>query len=255
MAGIRPSQAVAVIERLCPWTTDPQGGVPNLDRHQAAQMAGVVAVTTAIPPELFAIAAEPFSDYLVALAAVRGALDAWHAGYQLFPLSGSHAVVIRDVLRRCPDAVPATTATQLGFIGNDAMRRALRMDISSIQRSLIDGEWKPATVLAGSVIEALLLWALEERDKVSPGDAARAAVAAKLRPRPVLDSWELHELVTVARTLNIISVDTATAAHLARNFRNLIHPGRALRLAEECTRGTAYSAVGAMERVIDDLTP
>ena len=52
----------------------------------------------------------------------------------------------------------------------------------------------------------------------------------------------------------LISPDTCNAARLARNFRNLIHPGRAARLAQVCDRATAYSAVGALEHVIRDLT-
>jgi hypothetical protein len=48
---------------------------------------------------------------------------------------------------------------------------------------------------------------------------------------------------------------TYAAAKLAQNFRNLIHPGRADRDNQVCDRGTAYSAIGALEHVIRDLTP
>lgn len=40
--------------------------------------------------------------------------------------------------------------------------------MSNITRALYNSEWKAATVLAGSVTEALLLWALEKyKDKIS----------------------------------------------------------------------------------------
>jgi hypothetical protein len=51
----------------------------------------------------------------------------------------------------------------------------------------------------------------------------------------------------------LLSPDTCKAALLAKDFRNLVHPGRAARLNQACNRGTAYSAVGALEHVIEDL--
>jgi hypothetical protein len=49
--------------------------------------------------------------------------------------------------------------------------------------------------------------------------------------------------------------DTAQQARLGKDFRNLIHPGRASRLGKICDRGTALSALAAVEHVVRDLTP
>jgi hypothetical protein len=38
-----------------------------------------------------------------------------------------------------------------------------------------------------------------------------------------------------------------------RDYRNLIHPAKAIREKTICNRGTAYVAVGALEHVISDL--
>jgi hypothetical protein len=113
-------------------------------------------------------------------------------------------------------------------------------------------------VLAGATIEALLHWRLQEP---SPGqvavDAALATLAASAtitKPDSNIDRWELHHFIEVAAHLRLLKTDTCSAARLARNFRNLIHPGRAARLGQVCDRATAYSAVGALEHVIRDLT-
>jgi hypothetical protein len=53
----------------------------------------------------------------------------------------------------------------------------------------------------------------------------------------------------------LITPTTVAQCDLARGFRNLIHPGRALRLQDKCTRSTALAAIGAVEAVIEDLTP
>jgi hypothetical protein len=65
----------------------------------------------------------------------------------------------------------------------------------------------------------------------------------------------LFQYIEVAVELKLITADTAIAARLAKDFRNLIHPGRAKRLGQECNRGTTLSAVAALEHVVNDLTP
>jgi hypothetical protein len=85
--------------------------------------------------------------------------------------------------------------------------------------------------------------------------AVKALVAAKTidNPNNNMDHWSLRHFIEVAAHLDLIKSDTSKAARLAQDFRNLIHPGRAARLKQTCERGTAYSAIGAMEHVIRDL--
>jgi hypothetical protein len=61
------------------------------------------------------------------------------------------------------------------------------------------------------------------------------------KPNPDLDHWELTHFIEAASELKLLQPDTSNAARLARNFRNLIHPGRAARLAQSCNRATAYT--------------
>ena len=59
----------------------------------------------------------------------------------------------------------------------------------------------------------------------------------------------------MAAALTLITPETATAASLARGFRNLIHPGRAQRRDQVCDRATTLQALAAVYMVIRDLTP
>ena len=102
------------------------------------------------------------------------------------------------------------------------------------------------------VVEALLLWALQQQN---PSAVSGAAARRSLNVSSNLEKWSLYEYIEVASELTLITAETATQCMLAKDFRNLIHPGRAQRLAQECNRGTAFSAVAAMEHVINDLTP
>ena len=60
--------------------------------------------------------------------------------------------------------------------------------------------------------------------------------------------------IEVAAELNLIGTETAMQCRLAKDYRNLIHPGRAQRLGQACNRGTALSAVAAVEHVVNDLS-
>jgi hypothetical protein len=172
-------------------------------------------------------------------------------------LNKEHVIsIIRAAFAKCPDAAPAQATHGLAFITDSDLRELLRADIASADQSFIDREWKASTVLAGSIVEALLLWAIETLPAASLSNAAKAAVAsgaltAPPKGKPV--DWVLDQYIEIALAAKLIKVPTATAARLAKGFRNLIHPGRAARLGAVCNRGTALSALAAMEHVIHDL--
>jgi hypothetical protein len=74
------------------------------------------------------------------------------------------------------------------------------------------------------------------------------------RPSNNPEEWVLHNYIEVAAHLGIIRTDTVTEARLAKDFRNLIHSGRAQRLGQKCDRGTALASVAALEHVVRDLS-
>ena len=77
----------------------------------------------------------------------------------------------------------------------------------------------------------------------------------KKKPENQIDRWTLDTYIEVALGLKIIDENTAKQARLAKDFRNLIHPGRAQRVKQKCDRATALSAAAAMEHIIRRLTP
>jgi hypothetical protein len=76
----------------------------------------------------------------------------------------------------------------------------------------------------------------------------------KKQPNANLEYWDLHQYTEVSEQLGIIKSETAAQTRLAREFRNLIHPGRAQRLGQKCDRASALSAVAGAEHVVRDLT-
>lgn len=110
--------------------------------------------------------------------------------------------------------------------------------------------------MGGSVVEALLLWALSRQDGTAVQEAAKRAVERKRltdAPRKSLTDWMLFQYIPVALEMQLVSERTAGLCDTAREFRNLIHPGAAERSAAACNNGTAYAALAAVYAVSNDL--
>jgi len=109
---------------------------------------------------------------IVAIAEIRRCAESWRAGKTDSVLKPMDALgrenplkVVFDLLKLCPDEAPHSNVNALAFITPSAWRDQLRLDLSSAHHALVSGEWKAATVLGGSLIEALLLWAIMHKVK------------------------------------------------------------------------------------------
>ncbi len=236
--------------------------------HHGPALFALRSLLAKLPEELLLLGPTEGSQFTHAVAAIDLRLELWRSGdlqgsrSSMYPLpigpyaGWSPVAVVYKLLEGCPDESPARDTNELAFILDPALRSSLRLDSHEATRALAAGQWKSATVMAGSVVEALLLAAL------SHCETARAREAAKISKRyPVdqkavkdrLESWSLYPLIAAAEGLEIISQDTAKLATLARGFRNLIHPGRAQRAGVSADKGTSYTALAAVERVVADV--
>jgi hypothetical protein len=260
MPRVVPSQVVEFIKNVY---TDADLNANQLGRNNAGELRGIVDLIDKIPEELLTMKTEHYAVLICCKAHIREKLASWSADPKsrdtLDQIRGQNPVrLIRAALTKCPDEAPAPATSELIFINDQDFRTNLRNDIGAVTRALSNGEWKAATVLAGSAAEALLLWTLQSRPPASIAAAITALISNGLltrQPNANLERWDLHEFTEVAAHLAIIESDTATEVRLAREFRNLIHPGRAQRLGQKCDRGTALSSVAALDHIVRDLTP
>lgn len=195
-----------------------------------------------VPPGLIDLSSVDYLELSRCRAVLSTALSRWNGGDNR-PVRdvGSKDPVerIRQLMLLCYDEVPPAEPL-LPFIRDDDIRLGIE---DRIKASWIDfgaQEWMGATVLAGAALEALLLWALKNRK------------AAKAPAKP-LDQLHLDELIRYAAENDVIGEGTKNQARLAKDARNLVHPGRALRSGEACNKTTSLTALAAVYRVIDDL--
>lgn len=265
MPRVVPSEVVAFIDRAFPWAADEimrSHEQSVLTSGHLGTVATLVNLVHGVPEELLVLQGELYIAFLAGVSALRAAVQAWQTrtSYPIAQVQGLpdlHVVtLIRRALAACPDQFPSKDTTELAFIPDKKLRESLCLDISSANQALSNGNWKAATVLAGSVIEALLLWALQRSRSDDVQDAVVTLVknkALRQSPKGALEEWHLLDYIEVAAQLNVIKPRTADQARLAKEFRNLIHPGREARLRQTCDLGTALSAIAAVEHVVRDL--
>ncbi len=217
-------------------------------------LSSIVELAETLPPELTPPDIEKQLALSAGLASIKAALEQFYArggAVRLYGMPGfagrKPLEMIYDALSGLPDSVPAAETKGLGFIEDEALRDSIRLDLSDGVSALRNNAWKAATVLAGSVIEALLLWELTKYNH--PDDQSKLR---SISARP-LEHWTLHQYLEGARQLGCLKPTTIEVADQAKEFRDLIHPGRAQRLQTACDLGTAHVAVGAADHVARDL--
>src|SRR4051812_35001496 len=114
-----------------------------------------------------------------------------------------------------------TTPTFFNHITDEELRLSLIEDHREIEAALTASCWKTVMVMAGSIIEAVLIDYLLS---LHPYDAAKQEAVLK---------YDLGKAVDECKTGGILSEKTAQLCIVVKGFRNLIHPGRVKRLKEK----------------------
>jgi len=268
MPKVVPSQVIEVIDQVFPNAKDQkdsQHGRFSVDRAHQNELAAIVELVDKIPAELIKLDPKDYTSLQLAVTSIKTTLPTWNL--RNFGLDRIHGygnlnpvTIIRNALSKCPDEGVSKSVSDLTFISNQELRESLRIDISSANQAFQNGEWKAATVLAGATIEAILLYVLHTVQDSNPSKISSSITTLISNgilgnsPGSNLDKWSLHPLTEVGADLSLIREETAIQIRIARDFRNLIHPGVSVRKNIACNRGTALSALAGLEHTINDLS-
>jgi hypothetical protein len=255
---------IQIIDSQFPWAKEEvPTSAQDLMLHPAilASLGGVMSVVDQIPTELLATAgSEDYARLQFAAGELREMIATTQAyrapagtqgGYlSLRPNEryGGYNVLsfIRQLLAKCRDQAPLENSSRILFLHPPETRQSLLSDIASVERGLSNGDFKAATVVGGSVMEALLLWALKQR----PSELAKLTSKPSGEP----EDWKVKHLISVASQLRLIEESsTAAVCRLAKDCRDLIHPGAVLKNPFPCDQGTALTSLAAVYSVIRDL--
>lgn len=258
MPSYVPSQVVELIDSRLPAARKQCEGGPSflVGADYAGLLALLLRMVDNIPEHLLVLRGDDAIEFGEAIEAIRIAVARWHAGDKSYFMQSMAArqgwsaiTFVRKHAASLPDEAAVGNLHALTFIADLDLRASLAIDLKAMEDALDRRAWKSATLLAGSVTEALLLGALLQKEADARREGGRLP-----SPAPTdLTDWNLHQLTEVANVLGVIEGATAAQCRVAKNFRNLIHPGRALRLAQDCDRGTAFATTAAVDHVVRDL--
>ncbi|MES3034938.1 MAG: hypothetical protein V4813_13145 [Gemmatimonadota bacterium] len=127
------------------------------------------------------------------------------------------------------------------FIASRDFRNSLERDYAEMSAVEAQGAWKSVQVLAGSIIEALLVDYL-----VASNDPPRAGKD--------LLRLDLAEAIAICQGEGILSTRSAELSSVVRSYRNLIHPARLIRLGEaQPSRQSATIAIALVDVIVDEV--
>ena len=255
MPRIVPSEIVRIIDDYFDWAAKPTEPKVELNIGQMGRASAIIGLIDRLPDDLIELSPSDYADFLASVEMLRVKASIAIEKGSGYRFNGDAVWRLRHALAKCPDSSSRAAGHELKFIRPIGLREDLRRDLAEANHALREGRWKAATILSGSIIEALLVWKLLELTATARQAAISTAVwrRPKDKPNGPPEEWKLFQLIEVARAAGSITADTTTQITLARNYRNLIHPGRTLKTGERCGKDTALAALSGVERVLRDV--
>jgi hypothetical protein len=131
------------------------------------------------------------------------------------------------------------------FIADKKLRNLIEKDWEEINAIFNVNAWKSCVLLCGSILEGILINELKRNQPIANQEYQRL----KNRNAPVLDRWDLVDLVEISNRLQLFPKGTIHLNHAIREFRNLVHPGKQLREHIEVTEEQAVIAFNTIKEL------
>jgi hypothetical protein len=126
------------------------------------------------------------------------------------------------------------------FITHAGFRTSLEADHAEMERCFDTQSWKSVSVIAGSIVEALLI------------DYLVATQATRKGKDPL--RMDLSEAIAVCKAEGVLTDRTADLSSVVRSYRNLIHPGRTVRMNEaQPNESSAKIAVAVVDIISEEV--
>ena len=127
------------------------------------------------------------------------------------------------------------------YITAKEFRESLEADHLEMRRCADAQAWKSVQVLAGSMVESLLIDYLAST--TNPTRSSKDPL-----------KMDLGEAIAICRSEAVLSDRTADLCSVIRSYRNLIHPGRMVRLGEQPPdQGSSAIAMALVDIIAEEL--
>ncbi len=130
--------------------------------------------------------------------------------------------------------------TILDFIADDSFRQSIDDDFREMEAAKASGAWKSAVVIAGSIIEAILVDHL-----LTSGYAGKT--------EEQILKLEMGAIIEICKNTQALSSRVVSLSTVIKDYRNLIHPGRSKRLKETVDEEAANIATSLARMVAREI--
>jgi hypothetical protein len=124
------------------------------------------------------------------------------------------------------------------FIFDENVRASLESDLCELRLCFDAKAWKAVHVLSGSIVEALLIDLIIVESYATRDEALKK---------------DLGSALSLCKAKAAISARVYELASVIRGYRNLIHPGRVIRLDDSVSQESAEVAKALVGMVIDEI--
>lgn len=138
--------------------------------------------------------------------------------------------------------------SKFSSIQDTGIRDILLRDLKECVIAIATGQAKNATIMAGSIIEALLYAKLTEKSITSYAVPIRSGTANK-----ALRDMALADLLFVAEQERLITSNSIHLSHYVRDYRNFIHPAKEIRSTDNISQENVLIMWSILKRLINEL--
>lgn len=215
----------------------------EVTQRNVGYFSALLRLISEIPNELITIHGGDYTNFVLAIESIKIALDNFslNKNSYVFAVNENNVIsIIEDNLKKLSDTVIENVTNELSFIKDSLLRESIREDISNVENSIRNGNWKAATVMSVSACEALLLWVIEEEfTDFNTNKKGFGSLIGKLEK-------EEKKIILERNTIDV--------AKQVKDYRNLIHPEKAKRTNKKCDRAAALLSLSCILKIINDLT-
>lgn len=133
------------------------------------------------------------------------------------------------------------------------MRGIIQRDLLECAIAVVAKQDKLATIMCGSIVEALLMQRIIERGFLKY-DISAISGSKKASSYPVSEMG-LNELLYVADKEKILNKNSYHLGHYIRDYRNIVHPAKEIRMKETVSHENVTTMWSVLCRLIWDLFP
>ncbi len=125
------------------------------------------------------------------------------------------------------------------FISDEDFRESIENDYNELESCIEAKAWKSVHVLAGSIVESIL---------------SDYIIALKVVSKSAALKLDLGKIIKLCYENEYISFKSSELSSVIREYRNLIHPGRQIRLKENVDKDSAIIAKSVVKLIIKEVS-